>query len=242
MNKRKLMLVAVALCMVAILGFGGTLAYLTDTDHAKNVFTVGNVDITLFESEVAENTENNGLLKYTDADGENKWTVQGNTYDNLMPGSSVVKDPTVTNVGDNDVYVRILVKYNNNAAIYNYVSEDMLLTTIVTGLNIDGAPEMDSAWKLEDGTYADDDDNIKASYENILGNDEHVLAFYVTERLAKDETFTLFEGFTVPTSFTATELEAVFGDLQIDITAHAIQADGFANVTEAFEAYDAQVK
>lgn len=50
MNKRKIVLMAVALCMVAILGFGGTLAYLTDTDQAKNVFTVGNVAIELEEN------------------------------------------------------------------------------------------------------------------------------------------------------------------------------------------------
>ena len=49
MNKRKLLLVAVALMMVAILGFGGTLAYLTDTDHQVNTFTTGNVAIDLYE-------------------------------------------------------------------------------------------------------------------------------------------------------------------------------------------------
>ena len=45
MNKRKLLLVALSLCMVAILAMGGTLAYLTDTDAKTNVFTVGNVNI-----------------------------------------------------------------------------------------------------------------------------------------------------------------------------------------------------
>jgi len=45
MNKRKLMLVALSLCMVAILAMGSTLAYLTDTDNRINTFTVGKVDI-----------------------------------------------------------------------------------------------------------------------------------------------------------------------------------------------------
>ena len=37
--------------MVAILAVGGSLAYLTDTDSAKNTFTVGNVKIELLESQ-----------------------------------------------------------------------------------------------------------------------------------------------------------------------------------------------
>ena len=49
MNKRKIILLATALCMVAILAVGGTLAYFTDTDEKTNVFTVGRVDITLKE-------------------------------------------------------------------------------------------------------------------------------------------------------------------------------------------------
>lgn len=51
MNKRKLLLVALSLCMVAILAMGGTLAYLTDTDDATNTFTVGNVKIELIEQQ-----------------------------------------------------------------------------------------------------------------------------------------------------------------------------------------------
>lgn len=49
MNKRKIILLATALCMVAILAVGGTLAYFTDTDEKTNVFTIGRVDITLEE-------------------------------------------------------------------------------------------------------------------------------------------------------------------------------------------------
>ena len=49
MNKRKLLTLALTLCMVAILAIGGTLAYFTDTDTKTNVFTVGNIDITLEE-------------------------------------------------------------------------------------------------------------------------------------------------------------------------------------------------
>lgn len=82
MNKRKIVLMAVALCMVAILGFGSTLAYLTDYETATNVFTVGNVDITLNEVFDEENAK-------------------------LIPGIDVQKVIDVTNVGSEDAYVRV---------------------------------------------------------------------------------------------------------------------------------------
>lgn len=50
MNKRKIVLLASALCMVAILAIGGTLAYFTDTDEETNTFTIGNVKIDLKET------------------------------------------------------------------------------------------------------------------------------------------------------------------------------------------------
>ena len=52
MSKRKIVLLASALCMVAILAIGGTLAYFTDTDSEVNTFTVGGVKIDLIEQQV----------------------------------------------------------------------------------------------------------------------------------------------------------------------------------------------
>lgn len=114
MTKRKLMLVALSLCMVAILAMGGTLAYLTDTEDATNTFTVGNVDITLTEE---------------------AWTEEGGGEDqgeDAYPGEPLPKDPTVTNVGSNPCFVRVSVtglnqfveKYGEDAMIdyrTNYV-------------------------------------------------------------------------------------------------------------------------
>lgn len=49
MNKRKIILVAVALCMVAILAAGSTLAYFMDTETAKNTMVIGNIEIDIDE-------------------------------------------------------------------------------------------------------------------------------------------------------------------------------------------------
>lgn len=89
MNKRKILLLAAVLTMVAVLGIGGTLAYFTDTDDATNTFTVGNVDIELTEP---------------------KWDEDGSgDAPDVYPGEPLAKDPTVTNKGANPCFVRLQV-------------------------------------------------------------------------------------------------------------------------------------
>lgn len=85
MNKRKILLLASALCIVAILAVGSTLAYFTDTDKATNVFTVGNIDIELIEGFDEEGAKD------------------------IVPGLNVTKFVDVQNVGTNDAYVRVHV-------------------------------------------------------------------------------------------------------------------------------------
>ena len=89
----------VILCLVALLAvgaiLGGTMAYFTDTDEAENVFTAGNVDITLNEN-----------------------FVQGSE---LYPGVDVTKEVFVENTGESDAYVRVHIAY---PAILDSGSED----------------------------------------------------------------------------------------------------------------------
>ena len=75
MTKRKIMLLAMALCMVAILAVGGTLAYFTAEDSADNVFTMGYVDIELEEtfeqkSDLVPGLDINKDFQVLDAHGE----------------------------------------------------------------------------------------------------------------------------------------------------------------------------
>lgn len=85
MNKRKILSLAMALSIVAIMAVGATLAYFTDTDKAENVFTIGDVEITLNEVFDEDNAK-------------------------LIPGVDIQKEVTVTlNEGSEDSYVRVHV-------------------------------------------------------------------------------------------------------------------------------------
>lgn len=111
MNKRKIILLATALCLVAILAVGGTLAYFTDTDQAVNVFTVGNVQIDLIEK---ERDGNGGLQDFSD---DKKLlpivgSAQGEKDEYGLPTAKNYVDKIVTvKVLDKseDAYVRVLV-------------------------------------------------------------------------------------------------------------------------------------
>ncbi|MDR1805459.1 MAG: M73 family metallopeptidase [Clostridium sp.] len=92
MNKRKnrtTWLAIIAVVIVATMVIGGTLALLNDNDDVTNTFTVGDVDITA-----------------------NEPNYDPDDSDDIEPGDSYPKDPTITNL-DNDAYVRFIVEITN---------------------------------------------------------------------------------------------------------------------------------
>lgn len=96
MSKRKITLLALSLCMVAILAVGGTMAYFTDTDKADNTFVTGNVEIDLIEKFGDNNPDTpEKLLPATGS-------AQAGTLKN-----GITKEVSVKNTGSEDAYVRV---------------------------------------------------------------------------------------------------------------------------------------
>lgn len=96
--KKKLTAIALVVALLAVAVIGGTLAYFTDTDSAKNTFTVGNVKIDLIEQEKTEQ----GLVNFE----QDKLLVPGKSND----GNAVSKIVTVKNTGKNDAWVWVDLK------------------------------------------------------------------------------------------------------------------------------------
>ena len=95
MNKKKTIAIIAILLIIAIL-IGGIFAYFKDTDEVTNVFTIGNIDITLHENAA--------------------WVASGNiaTNDsaiNLTPGAEIAKTPYVSNdsTSGNPAYIFLKV-------------------------------------------------------------------------------------------------------------------------------------
>lgn len=220
MNKRKIMVMAMALCMVAILAIGGTLAYFTDDDQNTNVFTMGNVDIVLDEAKVIRG-EGEAEDEYT----AGKERVKENRYEEVYPGAVLPKDPTVHNVGTYPAYIRakVTIDFNRLAALqadkelFNGENEDEDLTNIA---DID----------TENWKYADRAIDFNARTVTYTYN-------YNAKLEAEKDTTPLFTQIIIPT-FVTNEDVAAYGlqEFEMSIVAEAVQTYGFDSLDAAFAA------
>lgn len=92
MNKKKVLAIALAICLIATISFT-TLAYFTDTDSVTNTFTIGSIEIDLVEDFVQESVLIPVGSNETPEDDEN----------------FIKKVVHVENVGENPAYVRTFV-------------------------------------------------------------------------------------------------------------------------------------
>jgi predicted ribosomally synthesized peptide with SipW-like signal peptide len=113
--KFNLWMSGILLSLLVLVFVGGTIAYFFDTQQASSTFTSGNVKILLSESAVKQ--EGCNLVRDPD-----KPRVQGapgetviNNYGSIYPGQTIYKDPTITNIGDNDEWIAAKVVLTDGA-------------------------------------------------------------------------------------------------------------------------------
>ena len=115
--KKKIVSLCLIVALLAIAIIGGTLAYFTDYETAKNVMTVGNVDIEQIEQQRAAN---GGLEPFAPgkpllpmgadpAWAEENVTVNGDSFKVFDSENVIDKIVTVKNNGNVDAYVRTIV-------------------------------------------------------------------------------------------------------------------------------------
>ncbi len=208
-SKRKALIMVLCAVLLVSTTMFATIAYLKSEDEVKNTFTVGNVKITLDEREVD--------IYGTPVEGDKR--VQENKY-KLIPGHIYTKDPTVTvKAKSEDCYVRALVTINKREALYNLPSYI----------------EIEKCFKIntESWTYK----NMTEDTEKDTYTYEFWYKSIVETTSDKDTQLTaVFEEIIVPDSLTNAQLETLTG-LEINVVAHAIQADGFESPEEAWVAF-----
>lgn len=211
---KALLVVACALLLVAASVFG-TMAYLTSTDTVTNTFTVGKVAIKLDEAKV-------------DADGKpvaNAERVKENSY-KLLPGHTYTKDPTVTvEAGSEASYVRQMVT----------VTFDKVLTDAQLATQLDGI------FTGYDANWVRNDKKVETKTKDGAKYTVITYEYRYKDKVAATTTDTklpaLFTGIKVPETWTNDDLAAL-GNIEINIVAHAIQADGFTNANDAWAAFN----
>lgn len=94
MKGKSIITMVLAVAMTAVLAIGGTMAYMSSKTSIQNTFTVGSGFIT-------DNDGHQGIFldeeKVGTTTGER--TDRNQTYEKLLPGSRVKKDPTANMVG-----------------------------------------------------------------------------------------------------------------------------------------------
>lgn len=248
MKKKTILVAAIAVMLVAELVVGGTLAYFTDTKSADNTFTVGNVKIDLLESSL--HRENAGIANGATSDSELWSDVEklgsnntspykaGDTFytddqikanareykcENveLNPGEYYHKMPYVVNTGKNAAYIRIrvMIPANLDTAILN---SSMYTTTALN--NKEFTMAYDSTGTVE--------------RDGVMYN---VYTFTRIDPLAAGEMTYWNVWGTIHMDTTATNEQIAQllpnGTFNVLVEADAIQADGFANATDAFAAF-----
>lgn len=212
--KRKTLIVAVAVCLAAILALG-SLAVFSNSDDITNKFMVAGYDP---ENPITPDELFSVTVYETDKDGNQ--TEQGLTYDGIQPGDKLDKDPTVKNTGKYDQYVRVMVTVTNAKNWMNACEKHNItdLTTIFGGF-------VDADWTRVDApVYNETADTLTYTY-------------YYNSVLKPGETATLFETVTIPLSFTVEDMVAL-QQFELKVAADAIQsAHTGDNAVDAFANY-----
>lgn len=212
--KKKLMAIALAVCVAAVLAAGASLAYFTDkTETADNVFTMGNVKIALDETDITKN------------DGSR--TAEGNTYTNLYPGTDMVKDPIVHNVGKNDAWVRVIVRVANGAAFMDQFKDTQYGEFPLEGLT----HGLGNGWSIDASATDGNDMVYTIVYNTVLKPGESTPAVF--EKLYIPAAFG--NGEMAAITYTNANNEAVNG-FTMSIHAEAIQSEGL-NATSCQDAF-----
>ena len=248
MNKRKIVLLATSLCMIAILAIGGTLAYFTDTDEETNTFTVGGVAIDLIEQQSSEDGkklvdfEQNQVLMPIVGSAQ---TDPKNDVGQPTSGNYIDKIVTIKNTGKTAAYVRAYFAIPSDL--------DDGYETFNAGANIlhfnfgnkDGATTMGNQWKwTHDGNkwnyFETTIDGVAynvyfADYHQPLAagatTEQFVSGVYLDSHVDMDN-----NGNYIDTRFPNANLSILKGTVSCPVKAVAVQVEGFDSVDAAVTA------
>ena len=216
MTKKRFVAILLCVTLVALAAIGATFAYLTDSKTVNNTFTMGNVKITLDETNVNDPTG----ARVT----SNEYTV--------YPGAVVTKDPIVHNTGKNAAYIRATVNVSNwmnlVSAYYPDFKETYPNDGYKAALNL-LVGQLGEGWSVV---------GVEAGDTFTIGQfDAKFILKYDGKLAAGENTTAMFQTVTIPTGIDNASTDSF---KEVKVVAQAIQADGFDTWEAAFTAYDAK--
>ena len=266
-EKKRLLLGILAVVVVAALAIGGTLAFLTDSETVTNTFTVGDIDIELDEPEYPDPEPRDNVPGTSYPKDPTVTALKGDSYvrlkvefldwDQEEDETAPITDPArlakiwqtlyfanageaeAVNGGDAYDWFKGLGDGTDDLvanAAFKYALSELTLPACDPA-----ALHFNSTQFTKDG----DRSNKAADTEGTRGpNIEYFnyinAAGVPVNVLFEGDSAVLFDSVIIPTGWNQTDL-AILGSYKIVITAQAIQAQNFANATEAFTALDGEI-
>lgn len=262
---KKVLALLVAFVLVIGATVSATVAYLSDSDAAKNVFTTGNVTIDLTEAafttdetgNIVEDTtkERNDIYDNRDNEAEEVFD-----YGKLFPGQTVFKDPTIENTGSEEAYIAAKITVTDG--------EGDIGTTNVLGSGYEGLLDIH---RMVSGGLIDPQDTQLSDYHTLTGgvlpvygkedqyavyqevetnaetgDKSYIFWIFIEQPLqpavyedgkvvTEAEKVLLFDTLTVPAAWGNEEM-AQLKELSIEIKAYGVQTFGFDSCFDAMVA------
>ena len=208
--KKKIFVIALAVCVFVLSIVGSSVAYFTDVEEATNVFTAGDVNITLTYADNVANADDNSA------------PVIDLTNEKVYPGQNFDIDATITNIGSEKAYVGAIIT----------LTDDELAQFVTLSGDTDNYPVAVSQLLVGLATNG-------CTVKPVVSADNKTLTIYVVKTDAlnnKDATdgkaCTLFTDVLIPYTWDNAEMKA-FSGLQLKVTAYATQTGGFENAEQA---------
>lgn len=217
MNKKKILSLTLVILLIATLSFG-TLAWFNDSDAVTNKFKVAYDDTNGDGNVTPDEVFSVDVWEYVDGDTTTP-DQDGHTYENVLPGSRLHKEPYIENTGAYDQYVRAIVTVTNADAWIAALGNGYDLGTMFEGHD-------ESAWTRYDvGVY------------NPAEN-TYTMTFYLNYKLEPDAKACLFHTVVIPSELDQNDMVFIGGEFDLTIRAEAVQTENLGEgVDTAYEAF-----
>lgn len=207
----KIIIITIALIAIVTIGLG-TYAYFNVSKSSDIILTM------TYDPDDPPIPDDDFSMRLYEHD-ENGNEVSSRTYNDIIPGSKVDKDPTIINTGKYDMWVRINVIFTNAS---NWID-------VSNRNNLNGP--IDVLKGISNDWYYNNDRVIDSTNNTIT------YTFYYKNILSSNQKVVLFNKVEIPTSFNDNDMQKL-KSFQIKVTADAIQKDNTSDSCfESFKNY-----
>ena len=228
-SKFKLIVIALLVCVVAVTA-SESIAYFSDAKESTDVFTVGNIYISLTQTAVKADSNGNLVADPTldRIEGSDLGSPTVVNNGRIFPGQRIAKDPTIKNVGGDDAWIcaKVIIEDGSKDIhkLYGYDGyDDIDVERILAGGLLDENVHVGTWNGIEDVCY---NDNYAMVQVADRANDRYEFYFFVKNKMSNDEEVVIFEEVFIDPVIDNDGMHEL-AELKITVQAFAVQRFGF---------------